>query len=143
MDTTRKRILPDAPHTRADRMVAYRAMAWAAELLLGAGASVILDAPYGHMEDRRELAAVAERIYLVECAIGVEASLARLAARGPDGIRLDLTPENAERLVREYPYSRRGLLLDTACLDTAACLARVDAYLDSGSPVETRLWPTE
>src|SRR3954447_6608285 len=55
MDATRRRILPDAPHTRADRQAAYRAMHWAAELLLDAGASAVLDAPYGHAEDRADL----------------------------------------------------------------------------------------
>ena len=39
--------MPDAAHTRADRAVAYRAMHLAAELLAGAGVSVILDAPAG------------------------------------------------------------------------------------------------
>lgn len=140
MDLTRLRLLPAAAHTRADRQVAYRAMAWAAELLQRCACAAILDAPYGHLEDRRDLAAAVPRIYLVECAISVPVALERLAARGPDPIRLDLTAEHAGRLVRDYRYSGQGLLLDTAQLPAAECLARIEHYLDAGPALETRLW---
>ena len=58
MDATRQRLMPHARRTRADREVAYRTMHWAADLLLAAGAGAVLDAPYGHFEDRAELAHV-------------------------------------------------------------------------------------
>ncbi len=136
MDGVRRRILPNAAHTREDRAAAYRAMAWAAEML----GNAVLDAPYGHREDREDIAAIADRIYLIECAVGVETALARLAARGPDPVRLDLTSENTARLVREYRYWGEGLLLDSETLPTAECLARVERYLDSGRMVPARRW---
>jgi len=130
MDATRRRILPDAPHTRADRQAAYRAMHFAAELLLAAGSGVILDAPYGHPEDREEMALIAGgRLKLIECRVSPPAALRRFRERGPDPVRLDLTEDLVERLVREYPYTAAGLTLDTEALSERECLARIAAFL--------------
>lgn len=144
MDATRQRIMPDSPHTRADRAVAYRAMHFAAELLLAAGAGVILDAPYGHHEDRREVAGIAARTcaaaFLVECAVPPEVAVARLARRGPDAVRLDLTPERVAAMVREFRYSRLGLFLDTAALDAYECSRRVEEWLALGQASDLGSW---
>ncbi len=130
MDATRERILPTARHTRNDREVAYRAMHFAAELLLGAGVTAILDAPYGHPEDRAELARIAgAQLKLIECRVSPETALARFRQRGPDAVRKDLTEELVQRLVREYPYAGEGLLLDTGQLPPAQCLERIEAWL--------------
>jgi predicted kinase len=143
MDAARQRILPDSGHTRADRAAAYRAMHYAAELLLGHGVSVILDAPYGHHEDRQEVAGMAAstgaRFYLVECAVAPETAVARLRLRGPDPVRVDLTPERVEQLARDFHYYGIGLLLDTGALTPAECLARVEAHL-AGGPADPRAW---
>ena len=144
MDGTRRRILPDAAHTRADREVAYRAMHFAAELLLTAGTGVILDAPYGHPEDRCEVAAIAARTgaaaLLVECAVPPAIAVARFAARGPDPVRLDLTAERVDAMVREFRYSRLGLLLDTATLDPIACARRVEEWLERDETSDLGGW---
>ena len=131
MDATRQRLMPAASHTRADREVAYRAMLFAAELLLDAGASVILDAPYGHAEDRADLVQVAGGKWkLIECRVSEEAAVERLRARGiPDPTRPDLTEERVIELNREYRYSGEGLLLDTDKRSPDECLARIDEYL--------------
>jgi predicted kinase len=131
MDATRQRLMPTACHTRADREVAYRAMLFAAELLLAAGAGAVLDAPYGHPEDRAELARVAAgKLKLVECRVSPEAAVERLRARGiPDPSRPDLTEERVVRLNREYRYTGEGLLLDTDKLSVDECLSRIEAYL--------------
>ena len=131
MDGTRQRLMPAASHTRADREVAYRAMLFAAELLLNAGASVILDAPYGHAEDRAELARVGGGQWkLIECRVSAEAAVERLRARGiPDPTRPDLTEERVIQLSREYRYTGEGLLLDTDKLSLDECLERIDNYL--------------
>ena len=133
MDGTRQRLLPHAQHTRADREVAYRAMSWAAELLTQAGATAVLDAPYGHAEDRVEVARIGGRaLKLIECRVAVETALARLRARGiPDPERPDLTEERVARLNREFTYSGEGLLLDTDQLSEEECLARIERYLAS------------
>src|SRR5580700_75644 len=112
MDGTRQRLLPHANHTREDRAIAYRAMHFAAELLLAAGAGAVLDAPYGHTEDRAELERVGgNRIKLIECKVSPETAMARLRARGiPDPARPDLTEERVARLNREYVYTGTGLL---------------------------------
>jgi predicted kinase len=125
MDATRRRLLPDAAHTRADRAIAYRAMEWAAELL----PSVILDAPYGHEEDRTGL----ERLHalVVECRVTPETAVRRFHARGPDSIRLDLTEEVVRRVVAEYHYRGGALLLDTDRFTEAECLAATLSYLSS------------
>jgi len=74
MDATRRRILPAAATPAPTAKVAYRAMHLAAELLLAAGASAILDAPYGHQEDREELARIAADadLRLIECRVSPE-----------------------------------------------------------------------
>jgi predicted kinase len=131
MDATRERILPNAAHTRDDREAAYRAMHFAAELLLDAGASIILDAPYGHPEDREEIGRIAGgRLRLIECRVSPETAIRRFRARGPDPIRLDLTGELVERMVREYPYRCAGLTLETEALSEQACLVKIFRYLD-------------
>lgn len=144
MDATRCRILPAAPHTREDRAVAYRAMHFAAELLLTAGAGVILDAPYGHPEDRRDVARAAAAsgaaAFLVECAVPPETAVARFSLRGPDPVRRDLTAERVRELARTFPYTRLGLFLDTAALDPAACVRRVEEWLDTAHPTDLRCW---
>ena len=131
MDATRQRLMPDAGHTRADREIAYRAMHFAAELLLAAGAGAVLDAPYGHAEDRAELARVAGgKARLIECRVPPETAALRARARGiPDASRPDLTEERVARLNREFHYTGEGLLLDTGDLSVAECLARIDEYL--------------
>ena len=131
MDGTRQRLMPDASHTRADREVAYRAMLFAAELLLNAGAGVVLDAPYGHAEDRGQLARVAGGKWkLIECRVSEEIAVERLRARGiPDPSRPDLTEERVVRLNREYRYTCEGLLLDTGNLSLEECLLQIERYL--------------
>ncbi len=142
MDATRVRILPDAAHTRADRRVAYRAMHFAAELLLRSGVWVILDAPYGHAEDRAEVRAVCGAtgapLLLIECRVSPETAVKRLRERGPDTIRLDLTPERTEEMVCGYRYTGAGLLVDTEALKPGECLARIEEYLNAGlaTPLE-------
>ena len=123
MDATRRRILPGAAHTRADRPVAYRAMHFAAELLLAAGASVILDAPYGHPKIAKNWRALHPA--WIECRVSPETAVHRFRARGPDPIRLDLTEARVRRLVSEYQYRQTGLVLDTELLSIEECLALV------------------
>ncbi len=131
MDEMRQRLMPDAAHTRADRMVAYGAMHLAAELLLKGGASVVLDAPYGHATDRAELARIANgKPKLIECRVSIETAVQRLRARGiPDPTRPDLDEVRVAELNREYPYTREGLLLDTDELSFSECLGRIEAFL--------------
>jgi len=133
MDATRQRLMPDAKHTRADREVAYRAMLFAAELLLGAGSGAVLDAPFGHAEDRAELDRIAHgRWKLIECRVSEDAAVERLRSRGiPDPSRPDLTEERVRRLNREYRYSGEGLLLDTDRQSVEECLARVEEFIES------------
>jgi predicted kinase len=136
MDATRMRILPGAAHTRADRAVAYRAMHLAAELLLGHDIGAVLDASYGHAEDRREVAAVARRtgadLALVECRVAVQTAIQRFLARGPDLVRRDLTQDRVEEMVRKFPYTGAGLLLDSG-QPPEACLAAAERYLAQGN----------
>ena len=131
MDATRRRILPGAAHTRAARQVAYRAMHLAAELLLAAGAGAILDAPYGHQEDREELARIGADadVRLIECRLSPETAVRRFRQRAPDPVRLDLTEELVRQMVREYLYTRAGLLVDTEAQSPQECLERVEVYL--------------
>jgi predicted kinase len=143
MDQTRARLMPGSPHTRQDRAVAYRAMHWAAELLAGGGLDVILDAPYGHPEDRRELEQIAARagapLFLIECRVPPQVALARFRQR-ERGPRMDLTEERVDELVRAFRYCGRGLLLETGSLDVGGCLALIRQYLATGRPTPPGEW---
>jgi predicted kinase len=134
MDRTRKRLLPDAPHTRPDRVVALRAMLYAAEHLLVRGIGVILDAQYRRASDRAQVSELASGLrvplFLIECAVSPEEAVRRFHRRGPDPIRLDLTPEAVHRMALEFEYSKEGLLLDTGSLTADECFARIVDYLD-------------
>ena len=125
MDATRQRLLPGAPHTRADREVAYRAMTMAAELLHRAGAAVILDAPYGHREDRDAIETLAP--VWVECKVSPEGAVKRSQARGFDPERPDLTEEVVRESAAQWEY--RGLVLDTETLTLEECVKAVEAAL--------------
>jgi len=133
MDRTRRRLLPHSAHTRTDRQVAYRAMLLAAELVLERGLDVILDAPYGHAEDRRELNETAQhsaaRLFLIECSVSPEIAVERFRRRGPDAVRRDLTEGRVRELVRGFQYQNTGLRLDTSLLPVEECLQRIEAYL--------------
>jgi predicted kinase len=133
MDATRRRILPDAAHTREDRKAAYRAMHFAAELLLQNGVSAILDAPYGHGEDRVELDRIVEagraRLCLVECRVSPDTAARRLGQRGFDPDRPDLTEAVVAKSARDYPYTHAGLLLDMDTLRPEEALQRVCEYI--------------
>ena len=122
MDATRQRILPGAAHTRADRQMAYRAMLMAAELLQGAGAAVILDAPYGHEEDRIALSVLSP--LWVECKVSPEEAVRRLRQRGFDPQRADLTEDVVRRSAEEYRYMAE-LVLDTEAMSVEECVAQV------------------
>jgi predicted kinase len=134
MDATRQRLMPTASHTRADREVAYRAMLFATELLLDAGSGAVLDAPYGHAEDRAELGRIGGGKWkLIECRVSEDVAVERLRVRGiPDPVRPDLTEERVVRLNREYRYTGEGLLLDTSELSVEECLARIESYISVG-----------
>ena len=140
MDAVRIRILPDAAHTREDRAVAYRAMHLTAELLAASGAAVIVNACYGHEEDRSDLESAAERaqalLYLIECTVPPDTAVERSRQRWGKHPGVDLTPERVTELVTSYTFSGAGVTVDsTLPLETA--LARIEDYLALGSPLGT------
>lgn len=138
MDATRQRIMPGAAHTRADREVAYRAMHLAAELLLAAGASAILDAPYGHPEDRAEIARIGGgRLKRVECRVTPDTAVRRFRDRGRDAIRLDLNEELVAQMVREYVFIGDGLTLDTEATSPGECMARIEGFIQEKGVLAT------
>lgn len=132
MDATRQRILPGT-HTEADRHAAYRAMHFAAELLLRAGRSAILDAPYRQEEDRADLdesvARSAARLRWIECHVAPQVAGERQKLRGFDPERADLDESVAAERARQHPYTGRGLRLETGELPPEECLRLVEDYL--------------
>ncbi len=84
--------MPDSSHTRQDRRIAYRVIAFAAELLLGREQPAILEAQYGCAEDRREVEEMAARV-----------AARRFEERGCDAVRLDLTAERALTDAGRFP----------------------------------------
>jgi adenylate kinase family enzyme len=121
MDAVRQRILPGAKHTREDRQVAYRAMAMAAELL----PNVILDAPYGHAEDREALAHL--NPLWVECRVSPEVAVQRFRERGFDPERPDLTEEVVHESAERYHYTA-SLILDTETRTIEDCVREICSW---------------
>jgi predicted kinase len=128
MDATRQRLLPGAAHTRADRAVAYRAMLFAAELMNHAGAGLVLDAPYGHAEDRDAIRALYP--LWIECRVSPDTAVRRFRERGPDPVRLDLTDDVVRAMVSEYQYLGDGLTLDSEALSLEECVQAALLYCD-------------
>ena len=118
MDEARITLLPEAAHTRADRMVAYRAVLWAAEKLLRFADVVICDGGYGHLEDRDACRTVAERcgaaLYVVEFSGPLHVLLDRNRGRREQHPWLDLTDTRVTEIVTEYPWSGAGLAVDSS-----------------------------
>jgi len=118
MDDARITLLPAAAHTRADRMVAYRAVLWAAEKLLRYTDVVICDGGYGHSEDRDACRAVASRcgaaLYLVEFSGPLPVLLERNRGRREHHPGLDLTDVRVTEIVQGYPWSGTGLAVDSS-----------------------------
>lgn len=143
MDSTRARLIPESAHLRSDRRIAYRAMHFAAEILLEQGGGIILDAPYGHLEDRSDLAEVARKTgrlpYLVQCKVSLATALERFRTR-PQENRLDLTAERVASLVLSFPYYPGGLVVDTDREPLDRCLQRVEGYAGCGTPVDADAW---
>jgi predicted kinase len=125
--------MPDSRHTRHDRRIAYRAMHFAAELLLDCSQTVILDAQYAHPEDRSEVEQIAARtgatLYLIECKVSPDVAVRRFRERPPDHPGLDLTEELVAEMARAFPFLGTGLLIDTGDLPVAECARRIDAWL--------------
>jgi predicted kinase len=133
MDATRARLMPDSPHTRPDRRVAYRAMLFAAELLLGCGQTVILDAPYGHAEDRHDIRCLVRTarpaFYVIECTVAPAIAAHRFDQRPPDHPGLDLTRERVLEMARTYPTWGLGLRIDTGERSPAECSRAIEEYV--------------
>lgn len=143
MDAIRMRLLPEAEHTRADRVLAYRAMHLAAEVAARAGGKILVNACYGHASDRYDLEQSALRagaaLYVVEFRINVEPAVARWRLRKETHPGIDLTEERVRALVNGFPYTGCGL---TVCGERpeAVTLREIEDYVDRGSPVLPGAW---
>jgi hypothetical protein len=63
--------------------------------------------------------------------VSPETAVRRFRQRGPDPVRLDLTEELVGRMVREYRYTRAGLMVDTEAESQRECLERIESYLQN------------
>jgi predicted kinase len=137
MDAVRVRLMPDSPHTRHDRQIAYRAMHFMAEVLAERGQDLILDACYGHEEDRAEVARIAARLGVpllaVECHVPLQAALERHRARCEAHPGLDLTEERVEEMVGGYVFSGDAVAVDGA-RPVEEGLERIEAALNAITP---------
>jgi hypothetical protein len=133
MDAIRVRLLPESAHTRDDRRIAYRAMHLAAELLAARGQDVIVDACYGHEEDRSEIAQIAVRLgvplLVVECHVPAHVAVARHAARRETHPGLDLTEQRVEEMVRGWVFSAGAVAVDST-RPVEEGLGRIEAALE-------------
>lgn len=143
MDAIRMRLLPYAAHTRADRIVAYRAMHYTAEMLARSRQSVIVNAVYGHRRDRLEIHECADRacapLYLVQFKVTTPVALERARLRRQHHPGLDLDDARVTHLVESFCYFDGGLVVDSE--DPAATiLEQVQHYLDASPPFDAGAW---
>jgi predicted kinase len=146
MDSIRKRLMPGSVQSKADRVVAYRAMEFVASTLLTHGVPVILNATFGPLEHRREIIDISKElsvpIYLVECKVEPTTAVHRFESRHEPHPAVDLTAERVALLAQTFSYSGAGLLLDTSIDDIKSCLESVSVYLSHGDPIRSAEWLT-
>lgn len=132
MDDARVRLLPDAAHTREDRMVAYRAVLWAAGHLLRFTDIVICNGGFGHAIDREGCVRVAREagaaLYVCEFFAPAAVLVERNRARRHRHPGLDLTDERVEELVSGYVPWGVGLRVD-GMRPVGECVERVREYV--------------
>ena len=142
MDAIRARLMPESRHAKPDRDIAYRTMHLAAEMLLGAGHSVILDATYMPVEHRLELEGIAEftgsPIFIIECRVSPETAIVRFGMRAQHAA-VDLTPSRVHWLSAHYPFYGKGFIHNSD-LQREPDLAGIRAYLIEGTPVPDCKW---
>lgn len=117
MDAARTTLMPDSAHTRADRRVAYRAVLWAAGLLLRYTDTVICNGGFGHAEDREGCLDVAREagaaIYVVEFTAPLGVLLERNRARRDTHPGLDLNDDRVTEIVTTYSCWGAGIMVDS------------------------------
>jgi predicted kinase len=117
MDDFRKR-LPASKHPRREIDLAYRAMHGAAQVILGAGYDVVLDACYGRWRQRADVQSLARRtrvrFFLVQCRVSKSVARSRFSRRSRNHPAHDLTVGRVALLAGRYAYCTQGLVLDTS-----------------------------
>lgn len=143
MDRVRKQLIPASDHQQEDIDVAYRAMHFAARLLLERGHDVIIDGTYGRYQQRRELEGVAEAtqvpLFLIQCQVSPQTAVGRFKQRAESHPAIDLTDERVALLAESYPYCSAGLLLATTA-SVLRCLDLIHEYLAAGRPARIGEW---
>jgi predicted kinase len=139
MDRLRAHLQPAAGNVKEARNVAYRAMHTFAEVLLGLGHAVILDATYGPADHRADVEALVARtgaaLFLVQCRAPAQLATARFDGRATDHPADDLTAVKVEALARAYPYYPGGLLVNTTDDVVTACNG-IERYIESEASLE-------
>jgi hypothetical protein len=143
MDSFRRRLIPDSPHHHEHIDIAYRAMHYAADLLLEQGMSIMVDSTYSRSEQRREIESIAvrtgARLVPIQCRVPPAVAVNRFRRRSTDHPALDLDERRVARLAAEYPYLDSCLLVDTTG-SIASCLLLVDHYLSTAREAKDGEW---
>ena len=143
LDAIRARILPNSRHSREDYMTTHRTMHLVAEVFLDLDMSVIVNAAYDDVLERRDLEELAARLeaplFLIECRVTTHAAILRNARhRDQDPAHL-LPDESVLALVNAFPYYGRGLVVDST-EPLADCMAEIDQYLQIAKPLVLGKW---
>ncbi|HEU0121165.1 MAG TPA: AAA family ATPase [Bryobacteraceae bacterium] len=134
MDAARVALLPDSPHTRDDRKIAYRAVLWAAAHLLRYTDIVICNGGYGHAEDREACVRLAvetgARLYVAEFYAPLPVLLERNRQRRGHHPGLDLTDERVRELTETYVPWNAGIQVNGEH-PVEQCTEAVRAYVEA------------
>lgn len=145
MDKIRKCLFPESQHEPEHRKIAYAAMHMIANEFLTRGKSLIVDATYSPIEQRKAIESIAQaqgaQLYLIECTVPVNVAVKRFDNdRNHDAHpAVDLTSDKVAALVQGFQYSGKGFTLDTTTAPEE-CLRQIDEYLSHGNPVPYGDW---
>lgn len=145
MDQIRKRLFPESQQEAEHRKIAYAAMHMIAEEFLTRDKSMIVDATYGPIEQRKAIESIAQergaQLYLIECKVPVNVAVDRFVNHRKHGEHpaVDLTSEKVASLVQGFPYFGKGLTLDTT-RTPEECLQQIEEYLAHGEPIRYGDW---
>lgn len=143
MDQVRKQLIPASQHDKKDIDIAYRAMHFAAGLLLEHNVDVIVDSTYGRFQQRRDLEAIAQKaqalLFLIQCKISPQEAKVRFNQRRKEHAAIDLTEDRVSLLAESYPYCSSGLTIDTN-KNIMNCLDSILEYLNVGKEIRLGEW---
>jgi predicted kinase len=146
IDQIRESVIPNSQQSREDRDIAYRCMHLVSEKLLEVGANtVILTATYSRRSPRQWLRSLADarsaQVCVLACQVSPEIAIARFRSREPGHPAVDLTEDNVQRQVMDYPYGVANVIDCTTPLHES--LAKAEHCVRENKAIDLAKWVSQ